>query len=574
MKVEFKDRSFYINGKPERIISGSMHYFRVHPALWDARLDKAKAMGLNCIETYTAWNLHEPKRGEFNFSGGLDLAFFLKKVAARGMYAILRPGPYICAEWENGGLPAWLSQVENLEYRRLNEPFLKAVFEYLEEVVKVVRGAENIIAVQIENEYGTYGNDTAYLDRYVKFYRAHGVEVPLFTSDGPSDLMLCGGTHPECLATVNFGSRPKEAFEVHRRHRPDEPDFCMEFWDGWFDHWGEEHHHRDADEAAAVLKEILDLGGNVNFYMFHGGTNFGFTNGSNCNPGAMLEPTVTSYDYDSPLSEAGDSTEKYYAFRKVIADFTGREPLPVPPDPEKMSIPKVELKESAPLRENLDRFNSPVESVSPLTQEQLGENFGFVYYSTEVKGPFGPDKLNLMEVNDYAMVWLDGEYLGNRFRENGQNPFSVGVKGEKAKLELLVENCGRTNFGPLTGTDLKGIKGDVAFGFQKLFHWRNIAIPLAAVPRLNYGKFANSQATFHRGTFKLDKVADTFVKRCGVKGVVWINGFNLGRYWGVGPTQTMYVPSPILREGVNEIVVLELEKLNSQFVEFADKPNL
>ena len=347
-EIPIGKRGLVLDGKPTRIISGAMHYFRIHPDQWDDRLDKAVAFGLNCVETYCCWNLHEPKRGQFRFTGLTDLERFIRAVQDHGLYLILRPGPYICAEWENGGFPAWLLAVPGIELRRMNEPYLDAVKAYFDELLPRIKRhlytcGGPVIMMQIENEYASYGMDRAYLKYLYDLYVSHGINVPIFTSDGDSGHYLHVSI-PEALQTMNFGSGSDDAWKQHRALRPDEPDFCMEFWNGWFDRWGEGHHRRPAgmEEGGAAWEfdRMLAAGANVNFYMFHGGTNFGFTAGASRSQFRDYAPIVTSYDYDCPLSECGDPTGKFTTCQSVIRRYSDnpriREIKPgkkvVPPD--------------------------------------------------------------------------------------------------------------------------------------------------------------------------------------------------------------------------------------------------
>lgn len=583
--VAVKDGKIWIDGNPVQLISGAIHYFRVHPGLWDDRLDKAVAFGLNCIETYIPWNLTEPERGKFVFEGLTDLGLFLDKIHARGMYAIVRPGPYICSEWENGGLPAYLYSIPGMEIRRYNEPYLREVKRYYEAIMPVLvprqytKGGP-VLMMQVENEYGSYGHDKRYLRYLEQLMLDAGTDVPLFTSDGSADHMLVGGTLPECWQTVNFGSRPEKAFAASRKFRPEGPDMCMEFWNGWFDHWGEKHHVRvaghDAGGAAADMETIVSSGGSINFYMFHGGTNFGFTNGANWNPGAKYAPTVTSYDYDCLLSEDGEPTEKYFACQEVVRKYAPNSRMSTPAPARKMAPAPAALTGSIALRDALPVLTKVSgEAVTPPTMDALGQDFGFIHYRKHLDGPLGETPLRLFEVHDYAQVWLNGQYLGSRFRDTqGQAPFTITVPPEGAELDVLVENCGRTNYGPNMGRDPKGIAGAVLLELQAQFDWQYRTLPMADISGLTFGEFANTPATFHCGTFRADEIVDTFLKRPGVKGIVWINGFNLGRYWEIGPTQTLYVPAPVLKKGENTIVILELEKLESAEAVFVDAPDL
>ena len=322
------EEDFLLRGEPFRVLSGAIHYFRVHPELWQDRIRKARLMGLNTIETYVPWNEHVPHPGVFTAEGQLDLGRFLDLVAAEGMQAIVRPGPFICAEWDNGGLPAWLFSDPTVGIRSSEPGYLAAVDSFFAAILPAVaerqisRGGP-VIMVQIENEYGAYGNDKHYLQHLVDLVKREGIDVPLFTCDQPFGTMIEDGSLPELHKTGTFGSRATERLEVLRRHQPSGPLMCAEFWNGWFDNWGTHHHTTNAAASAAELDALLAAGASVNVYMFHGGTNFGFTNGANDK--GIYEPTITSYDYDAPLTEDGYPTEKYFAFREVISKY-----FPVP----------------------------------------------------------------------------------------------------------------------------------------------------------------------------------------------------------------------------------------------------
>lgn len=582
-KIEINKGKILIDGVETQIISGAIHYFRVHPDLWDDRLDKAVAFGLNTIETYVAWNLHEPHPGEYCFDGIADLEKFIDKVQARGLNMILRPGPYICSEWDNGGFPGWLMALPGIQIRRMNKPYLDAVTRWFDVLLpklqkKCCTQGGPVIMMQVENEYGSYGHDKEYLQYIAGLFAKHQIDVPYFTSDGAMGHFILGGTIPEALMTLNFGDNPEIAFQCGRRYRPEGPDCCMEFWNGWFDHWLEEHHVRPND-ASEVFEKMISAGAHVNLYMFHGGTNFGFTNGANGNFRDEYQPTVTSYDYDCPLNECGDPTPKFFAMQKIIAKYTNNPAIkPVSPGKKICPVP-VKLCQSAAVLENLAAVSSVNgKALTPPTMEELGENFGFIHYRTHIDGPMlssgdprgYKENIRLIDVHDFALVWLDGKFLGSRWREDGRKEFELpDIPESGAVLDVLVENCGRINYGPQTGRDFKGIIGGVALDLQFRFNWEYNLLPMTDLGGLSWNGFANSAGTFHRGTFELTETGDAFLKRPGVKGIVWVNGFNLGRYWEVGPTETLYIPEPVLKVGKNEIVVLELEKLASDAVEFS-----
>ncbi|SFT21338.1 beta-galactosidase family protein [Paenibacillus sp. BC26] len=558
--------TFVVEGKPVRLLSGAMHYFRIVPQYWQDRLLKLKACGLNTVETYVPWNVHEPNEGQFCFEGIADVFAFIELAGSLGLHVIVRPSPYICAEWEFGGLPAWLLADSDMQLRCSYPPYLDKVDAYYDALIPRLKpllctNGGPVIAVQIENEYGSYGNDPNYLEYLQQALLKRGIDVPLFTSDGPTDALLQGGSVPGVLSTVNFGSNPASSFDKLKEYQPDSPLMCMEYWNGWFDHWGKPHHTRDAADAAAVLDEMLAVGASVNFYMFHGGTNFGFYNGANCQEPNLYEPTITSYDYDSPLDETGAPTAKYYAVREVIAKYEELGPLELPPAIPRRAYGQVELTEQAALWEQLDVLSAPVQSVTPLPMEKVGQNFGFILYSTHISGPRPSEQLYLQEVRDRALVFVDGEFKGVIERSQTPQSLAIEVPAGGARLDILVENMGRINYGPYL-RDRKGITEGVRLGFQFLFNWTIRPISLEDVSKLD---FANNSSrsdgpSFYKGSFHvLEAQADTFLDMQGwTKGVVFINGFNLGRYWSKGPQQTLYVPAPLLREGHNEITVFEL----------------
>ncbi|CAM5260279.1 hypothetical protein SCALM49S_08044 [Streptomyces californicus] len=414
------DDCFRLDGKPVRLLSGALHYFRVHEEQWDHRLAMLAAMGLNCVETYVPWNLHETREGEVRGVGALGR--FLDAAERAGLWAIVRPGPYICAEWENGGLPVWVTGRFGRRVRTRDAEYLAVVERWFRELLpqvvqrQVSRGGP-VILVQAENEYGSYGSDAVYLEWLAGLLRRCGVTVPLFTSDGPEDHMLTGGSVPGLLATANFGSGAREGFEVLRRHQPKGPLMCMEFWCGWFSHWGSEPVHRGPEQAAGALREILECGASVNLYMAHGGTNFaGWAGANRSGPhqdGAYL-PTVTSYDYDAPVDEYGRATEKFRLFRKVLAEYA-EGPLPaLPPEPVGLAGPvRVELAEWSGLGDVLEALGDPeTESGVPPTFEDLGVDRGLVRYRVAVPGPRQPYPLGVSGLRDRAVVSVDGVRAG------------------------------------------------------------------------------------------------------------------------------------------------------------------
>ncbi|MEU6019593.1 beta-galactosidase [Streptomyces sp. NPDC047515] len=577
-RLEIADDGFRLDARPFRIISGALHYFRVHPDQWADRLHKARLLGLNTVETYVPWNAHAPRRGEFHLDGGLDLPRFLDTAAAEGLHVLLRPGPYICAEWEGGGLPSWLLAEDDLVPRSRDPRYLSAVDDYLGALLPPLHpylGSNGgpILAVQVENEYGAHGEDTAYLAELAAMLRRHGVDVPLFTCDQPSD--LARGSLDGVLATANFGARATAGLAALRDHQPQGPLMCGEFWIGWFDRWGGIHTRRDPADAAAELDVLLAAGASVNIYMFHGGTNFGFTNGANDK--GTYRPTVTSYDYDALLDEAGAPTPKYAAFREVIARHAPVPADPLPPVAPKTAYGPVELTHTAALLEQADVLGVPMTADRPLTMEELGHPFGFVLYETDVATP-GPVVLHAEQVHDRAQVFVDGQPVGVLERENHEHALAFTVPRQGARLAVLVENQGRVNYGPGL-RDRKGLLGRTTINGTPPAVWHSRALPLDRPDAVDHRPFDPARPpvgpAFHRGTFVVDEPADTFLHLDGwTKGLAWINGFPLGRYWSRGPQTSLYVPAPVLRPGANDVTVLELHAAGTRHVHLRDTPGL
>ena len=560
--LDITDEGFLLDGQPFRIVSGGLHYFRVHPAQWPDRLRKARLMGLNTIDTYVPWNLHERRPGEFDFDGILDLARFLDLAAAEGLHVLLRPGPYICGEWEGGGLPSWLLADPDIALRSTDPAFLQAVEGYLDALMPIVlprlgTAGGPIIAVQVENEYGAYGSDTAYMERLYEALTSRGVDVALFTSDQPGD--LAAGALPGVLSTANFGGKVTASLAALRAQQPKGPLMCAEFWNGWFDHWGGIHAVRPAEDAGAALEELLQAGASVNFYMFHGGTNFGFLNGANDK--GTYRATVTSYDYDSPLDEAGDPTEKYRRFRSIIGKYEAVPDEEIPEAAEKLPPVSVGLTGCAPLFTDaaLAALGAPEVADSPLTMEQLGQDFGFVLYEASLPAA-GPVLLAFDQIGDRAQVFVDGQPVAVLERERHEHVASFTAPRAGARLRVLVENQGRVNYGAKLA-DRKGLIGAVTVNGAPLVGWTSRPLTLDDLSGLEFTEADGAVVgpCFHRGEFQASQPADTYLHLNGwTKGVAWVNGFNLGRYWSRGPQGSLYVPGPVLRAGANELVVLEL----------------
>ena len=582
--LTIQNEKFMLNGKPFQIYSGAIHYFRVLPEYWRDRLEKLKAAGFNTVETYVCWNLHEPKKGEFDFTGRLDIERYIKTAQELGLYVIIRPGPYICAEWDFGGLPAWLLKDKNMRLRCNDPVFLQHVSDFYAELfrrlapLQITRGG-NIIAMQVENEYGSYGNDKKYLNRIHEIILKNGAEVLLFTADGTQKSMIAGGGIDGVYKTLNFGSRAATAFNALKGVQEHMPRVCMEFWCGWFDHWGGKHHTRG---YKAVLKEMNDFfaqNAGFNFYMFHGGTNFGFTAGANHY--LRYSPTITSYDYCALLNEYGDYTPAYHAVRRLMHEKQGLPHGELPPEPKLQSIGKVNLTEKTGLFENMDLIGEQHYSPMPESMEYYGQNFGLIYYKTTVHGAYGMCSMMLRDLHDRAYVYVDGE-LKKTFdvmkpdglikRIMKKDGLLLNLKNEKTELGILVEAMGRVNYGEHL-TDRKGISA-VNLNLQTVMDYEVTTLPLDNIEKLDFTRGASKYPMFFRGKFRASSQAESFVRLDGfTKGVVYVNGFNLGRYWKKGPQKTLYLPGALLKEE-NEIVVLELEHCNKPVVEITDHHDL
>jgi beta-galactosidase len=588
--LSFAGRKLYRHGRPHRIIAGAIHYFRVHPGQWEDRIARLAAMGVNTLDTYVAWNFHQPNKGQApDFCGWRDLARFITLAGDAGLDVIVRPGPYICAEWDNGGFPAWAVSDAGMVLRSSDPRFTAVVADWFDALLPVITPLQAanggpVVAVQIENEYGSYGDDAEYLRWNRAALQSRGITEMLFTADGGTDYFLDGGSLPDTWATATLGSRGDEADAVWQRRRPGEPFFNVEFWNGWFDHWTENHHTRGAADATAEVRKILDLDGSVCLYMAHGGTNFGLTSG--CNHDGVIQPTVTSYDSDAPIGEDGRLTLKFHAMREAFFAAEGRELTPVPEALARPAAPLpasvIELAPGTGLLE-MARAGGAVTSVKPLSFGELGLDRGMVHYTATAVLPPGGGTIRLRGLHDRAYLWIDGVPAGVLTDGTAGSGLKVEHSVGPVVLEILVENQGRINYGPLLGQD-KGILGGVLVNQRYIFHWEqralNLERPLEELLELGGGAALAGGAPppagpgwFH-GEHHLAEPADTFLALPGFgKGFVWVNGFLLGRHWEVGPQVTLYVPAPLLRAGTNRVSVLELEHGGTR-AELREEPEL
>lgn len=555
---------FLLDGRPFQILSGELHYPRIPREYWRDRFRKARAMGLNTISTYIFWNLHESAPGKYDFTGQNDVAAFIRAAAGEGLHVIVRPGPYVCAEWDLGGYPAWLLADPALVLRSTDARFTAPAERWIDRLGKELTPLLSshggpVIAIQVENEYGSFDKDKTYLAwQRDALVRAGFGGVLLYTADG--DVQLPNGTLPDLPAVVNFGTGGAEnAFKRLAAFRPDGPMMTGEYWAGWFDHWGRRHSTTNADRQTEELAWMLERGYSVNLYMFHGGTTFGFMNGANIDNKRYF-PQTSSYDYDAALNESGRLTTKYYAFRAVIWRHLGQPAPPIPASPSPITIAPFDLTVSAPLSALLDRG---VRVERPRSMESFGQAYGYILYRTTIPAPARGD-LVIHDVRDYAQVYVNGALAGTIDRRLDQDRLTIDVTSPNTRLDILVENSGRVNFALPLRDERKGITREVRLADQELTNWTVFTLPMttapAASPRATSTGGVDGVAVY-RGSFEVSVPGDTFLDTRGWgKGTVWINGHHLGRFWDIGPQQTQYVPGPWLHAGRNEVVVFGLTR--------------
>jgi beta-galactosidase len=569
---ELSATEFLLDGDPFQIISGELHPARIPAEYWRHRIQMTKAMGCNTISVYLFWNYHEAEEGVFDFStDNRNLAEFFKIVQEEGMWLIVRPGPYVCAEWELGGIPPYLLRIPDIKLRCMDPRYMAAAERYITRLATEIKpflitNGGPIIMLQIENEYGSYGNDRNYMARLKDVWTTSGINVPFFTGDGPTTFMLEAGTLPGCAVGLDSGSRPGH-FELAAKMNPGVPVFSSETYPGWLTHWGEKWARPDTVELLKEIKFLMDNKKSFNFYVVHGGTNFGFTAGANSG-GKGYEPDITSYDYDAPINEQGVPTPKYMALRKLLGSYLpkGKELAKIPEPVGSIDVPPIGLGIFTSVWDNLPQ---PVLSVQPKPFEGYNQDYGFIVYSTELIG-HKKGRLTVTDLHDYATVFLNGEYIGYLDRREGINTIDIPESNtERPVLEVLVEGMGRINFAQHL-IDRKGITDRVTLNGMTLMNWKVYNLPMDA--KFIYSLRSSSKNTGKRGiffksNFYLEKAGDTFLDMSNFKkGIVWVNGRNLGRYWDIGPQKRIFCPGAILRAGPNEIIVFDLHQMVPQIV--------
>ncbi|XP_012265320.2 beta-galactosidase-1-like protein 2 [Athalia rosae] len=614
-----KADGFYLNGKKITLCSGSLHYFRVPQEYWRDRLRKFRAAGLNAIETYVPWNLHEPVRDSYDFGDGnndysdlLDIVKFIQTAQEEDLFVIVRPGPYICAEWDFGGLPSWLLNEDGIKLRTSEPKFMKRVTNYFSKLLPLFTDLQftkggSIIAFQVENEYGSVESDGTvpdieYLKAVKKLYEDHGLVELFFTADTPT-LHKDAGSLPGVLQTATCKIYPDAELYLLKELQPDKPLMVIEYWTGWFDHWLEPYHSIEpVDAYADRLEKILNFPSSVNFYMFHGGTSFGFMNGANVF--THYQPDVTSYDYDAPISESGDYTEKYYKTKEILAKFqTVKTKLPEPPaKTPKYAYSSIKAIAHLDFEDLLAQVGAEFKVKLPnvTNMENLpikngnGQSYGYINYRKKVSLNTKSTLKISGYVTDTAMVLVDGE-LKSKPLESVEDINGFGYwmqkdaeltinsdKGGSQTLDIIVENWGRVNFGVLSNFDQrKGLwQGPVYLDGNELKDWEIYALEFTSkwvksLENWKQGPATNKVGpTVSKFVLRLTEVYDTFIDlRSWSKGIIFVNGFNLGRYCHLGPTGTQYLPAPLLTKGENEILVFDHFQSNSE-LSFLDYPIL
>ena len=560
--------NFLLNGAPFTIASGAVHYFRIPKEYWRDRLLKLKACGFNTVETAIPWNCHQKNEDTFDFSENNNIEEFLDIAASLGLYAIVKPGPYICCEWEFGGFPWWLLKYDDIELRCMNKRYIGFVDKYFDELIPriathQITSGGNVIMVQVENEYGSYGDDNAYMQYLAAGLVNRGINVPLFTADGIEDHMMTNGSVEGVYKTAKFGANPSVNLPYLRDFQEEGPLMCSEFWNGWYDQWCYRHYERKPQDAAKSLQRILAEDASVSTYMFCGGTNFGWMNGANCDK--EYKPVVSSYDFDAPVSESGDLTKKYELFKSTIANHIKQtEETAIDPQVPKAKYGSIPFTQCADLFENIDKLSSAFELLKPVPMEKLGQGYGFILYKTHLKGPRDYMPLSISEIHDRAYIFINNDLYAVQSRNDPESTVDIRVPEEGIDLSILVENMGRVSFGPDL-KDYKGITDSVKLGQTYVYNWQAYPLELNDLSQIDFKNDPDiifyDHPTFLKAQFIIEETpSDTFVKLPGfTKGMIFINGKPLSRYWNKGPQKSAYLPAPFLVQGVNEIVVFELE---------------
>jgi beta-galactosidase len=550
---------FLLDGKPFQIISGEMHPARIPREYWQQRIRMAKAMGCNTIAVYVFWNYLESSPGNFDLTtGNKNIGAFVRLCQAEGLWVLLRPGPYVCGEWDWGGLPPYLLKIPDIKVRCRDPRYMSAVSRYVARVSREIVPLQcdhggPILMVQLENEYGSYANDKGYLADLHTLWVRDGITVPFYTADGPTDFMLEAGNLDGCAIGLDSGGSDGD-FDAASRRNPDVPAFSSETYPGWLTHWKERWQHPDTSGILREVDYLLSHHRSFNLYVVHGGTNFGYTAGANAFSPVQFQPDVTSYDYDAPIDEQGRARPKYYALRNLIARYVGHSLPEPPPAIPVMAIPAFMLH---PFTSVWDHLPTPKVTPEPRPMEYFGQTSGMILYRTRLIG-HKSGTLTITEPHDYALVYLEGKFIDTVYRDGGKWSVKLPKTGVKEpELEILVEGMGHINFAQYL-IDRKGITDRVTLDGMTLMNWETYNLPFS-LPPAGGGAGFSDRGLFFKGSFELDSTADTYMDLSAFKkGVIWVNGHNLGRYWYVGPQEHLYCPASWLKKGRNEVVVLDL----------------
>ncbi len=555
---------FLLDGKPFQVISGEMHPARIPAVYWRHRIQMAKAMGCNAIAVYVFWNYHEQKENVFDFTTeNRNIAEFIKICQQESMWVLLRPGPYVCAEWDFGGLPPYLLKYPDIKIRCMDTRYMKAALQYIDQLSKQVAPLQcvnggPILMVQIENEYGSYGNDKYYLAALQDAWLKNGIKVPFYTADGPTAFMLEAGHIKGTAIGMDSGSSDAD-FAQATKADADVPAFSSETYTGWLTHWFEKWQRPDTNSLKKEMEFLLKNKKSFNLYVIHGGTNFGFTAGANAFSPTQYQPDVTSYDYDAPINEQGQPTPKYFMLRNLISQYAEHKIPDIPKAIQTIEIAAIQMKYMTTIWNHLP---APIRSVQPLPMEYLDQNQGLILYRTKLIGHHS-GKLKIWEPHDYALVFLNGKFIDTVYRDGGDWTVDLPkINTEDLTLDILVEGMGHINFAQFM-IDRKGITDRVTLNGMTLMNWEIFSLPMDAdyvtkTAQADRGT-DDRKGAFFKGYFSLSETGDTFFAMDNYsKGMVYVNGNNLGRYWNVGPQQRLFCPAGWLKKGDNEIIIFDL----------------
>lgn len=579
------DTEFLLDDKPIQILSGAIHYFRVPKDDWYHSLYNLKALGFNAVETYIPWNYHEPREEHFEFDGEKDIQHFIQLAEELGLYVIIRPSPFICAEWEFGGLPSWLLNYKDMIIRSSDQRFIDKVDRYYTQLFKILKPLQinhngPIIMMQIENEYGSFGEDKSYLNMIKDLMIKHGTTVPLFTSDGGWAQTLRAGSMAEenILPTANFGSKTDLNFQnlksFHDEFQKKWPLMCMEFWDGWFNRWGDDIIKRESDDLVAEVRTAVQQG-HINLYMFHGGTNYGFWNGCSAR-GSVDLPQITSYDYDAPLNEMGNPTQKYYDLQKMLKEEIPHIEQAEPLIKDFIELKHIQLQDKVSLFNVLDEISYKTTSKYPETMEEAGDGLGYMLYRTKVHKDSSIEKFRIVDARDRVKMYIDGEHVYTAYQQEIGDTFEAELQSEEPQIDILVENMGRVNYGYklLASTQRKGLGQGLMQDLHFVQDYEQFHIQLEQLNKEHFEEeWIKDTPAFYRYVFMLNEANNTHIDVSAFsKGVVLVNGVNIGRYWNVGPTASLYISKTLLHEGENEIIIFDTEGTYNQEINLVKKP--